>query len=130
MVSGHKSRPDGAPVYRSSYHIRPETAPDNHWNSGLHSKPGRLQLAYHSPARVDAGFSFRQPRHSVDIGYLWDELAILSEQTFHTGQKYQKASLAKYRYFGGQKIVVAEFQFLDHHRIVFIDDRNDVPEAH
>src|ERR1700730_1375647 len=129
MVLGHKSRPDGAPVYRSSYHIRPQTAPDNHWYSGLDSKPGRLQLGNHSAARVHAGFSFSQPRNGVDIGYLGDELAILSKQTIYTGQEYQKISLAKYRHFCGQKIVVAEFQFFDHYRVVFIDYRNDVPET-
>src|SRR5438132_8043450 len=101
MVSGHKSRSDGAPVYRSSYHVRSETAADNHRYSGLDSEPGCLQLGYHPAARIHPGLSFSQPGHRVNIAYLRDKLAIFSEQTFHTGQQYEKVGAAEYRYFSG-----------------------------
>src|SRR5258708_1753589 len=126
----HKPRSNGASIYSVSYQIGPEPASDNHWVSGLDSKCGCLWLAYHPPTRIHAGFWLGQSRYRLDIGHLRDELVILAEQTFHTGQDYQKVGLAEYRHFCGQKVIVAESQFFDYHRIVFIDDRNDVPEAH
>jgi hypothetical protein len=65
----------------------------------------------------------------VDVCDFSNQLFFLVQQTFYACQNNQQVGIRKDGDFGGKPIIVPEAKFFHGYRIIFIDNRDDVPET-
>ena len=90
----------------------------------VHGEFHRGEFRRH-PAHREAAFVLADVAvNLVDVGHLGDELlGFRIEQAIDAGEQDDALGPGEFRDADREHVVVAEFQFLDRDRVVFVDDR-------
>src|SRR5262249_39223218 len=70
-----------------------------------------------------------QTKNRPQVFHLWNPVSLTIQKSVDTGQDNQKARPAQNRNLSRQAVIIAESQFINGDRIIFVDDRYDVPES-
>ncbi|MPN35463.1 hypothetical protein SDC9_182961 [bioreactor metagenome] len=134
-ISGRKKeRPERLSRNDSADDVRFVVLRDDHRNPGGHAYSRGLKFGVHSAARVAASASVRMLEHCVrDLADLGDDARVrvrprvVVVQSVDIREDQRHIRIDERCDHRGERIVVAEFEFFDGDRVVFVDDGNHAP---
>ena len=132
VLSRRKQRADRLAGQNGLHRAVTAAGSNDHHDAGVHRHPRRRHFGQHPAGAAHragaAAHRFHFRGHVGDFGQqprLRIGLGIGGVNALHVGQDDQHVGIDNRRHIRRQRVIVADFQFVDGHGVVFIDDGNN-----